>query len=113
MKRNQIDYWELLMKNWYGDPPQWVKTLSRTYLIVRVSNILEETQDLKVTQQDVAEFYDTQAMNMMSGARTLAGWTGDWRPVSELAQFCLDWFKLVDIKGMRRVSRKRGLVPKF
>ena len=38
-------------------------------------------QSLSGTLADIAEFYRTQARNLGSGIRTLAGLPGDWRPI--------------------------------
>lgn len=46
----------------------------------------------------------------MSGCRTLAGIVGDWRPVDRV---CLEHFKQVNVKALRREARKAGLIPKF
>jgi hypothetical protein len=61
----------------------------------------------------VAHFFATQVGNLLSGCRTLAGLAGDWRSISELAQACLDWFKLVNVVGIRRAARRLGLLPRF
>lgn len=55
----------------------------------------------------------TEAHDLLSGCRTLAGLTGDWRPLSELAGLALAWFMRVNLAGMRREARCRGLTPKF
>ena len=68
---------------------------------------------MKITVSDVAEFYRSQARNLGSGIRTLAGLHGDWRPMSELADIALSWFKSVNVEGMRRAARKVGLEPRF
>lgn len=68
---------------------------------------------VRVTPDDVAGFFATQARNLASGCRTLAGVAGDRRGVSELAQACLDWFEWVNVAGVRRAARRRGLVPRF
>jgi hypothetical protein len=34
-----------------------------------------------------------------SGCRTLAGITGDWSPIDQLARECLAWFKFVNRMG--------------
>jgi hypothetical protein len=61
---------------------------------------------------DVARYYQTEARSM-SGCRTLAGIVGDWRPVDRVARVCLEHFKQVNVKALRREARKAGLIPKF
>jgi len=73
----------------------------------------EWTATLKITLADVAEFYAEQAHNLSSGIRSLAGLYGDWRTISDLADLALDWFRQVNVEGMRRAAKKVGLIPKF
>ncbi|MEO2090246.1 MAG: hypothetical protein ABGY75_12200, partial [Gemmataceae bacterium] len=77
--------------------------------------VAEGSKEPRVVENvdDVAEFFATQARNLNSGCRTLAGLTGDWRAISELAQTCLDWFKCENVVGMRRAARRRHLIPQF
>ncbi|MCU0705582.1 MAG: hypothetical protein MUF18_16530 [Fimbriiglobus sp.] len=91
----------------------FVRRAGKSVLVVRCGDGFGGQQTIRVTPDDVAEFFATQATNLSSGCRTLAGLTGDWRGVSELAQACLDWFKNVNAAGMRRAARRRGLIPRF
>lgn len=90
----------------------FVVRAGKTFLVLRCNDVFEEERTLRVTLDDVAVFFRWQAGNY-SGCRTLAGLTGDWRPVSELARACLDYLKTVNVVGMRRAARKVGLVPRF
>lgn len=92
---------------------EFVERAGKTFLTVRTANVFGEPVSLKITLADVAEFYRTQAHNLGSGVRTLAGLHGDWRPISELADLALSWFKSVNVVGMRRAAWKVGLEPKF
>ena len=91
----------------------FVQRAGKTFLVVRCGDVFGDERTVRVTPDDVAEFFATQARNLASGCRTLAGLTGDWRSVSELAQACLDWFKCVNVVGMRRAARSRHLIPRF
>lgn len=91
----------------------FVQRAGKTFLVVRCGDGCSGQQTIRVTPDDLAAFFATQAPNLTSGCRTLAGLTGDWRAVSELAQACLDWFKNVNVAGMRRAARRRGLIPRF
>ncbi len=86
---------------------------NRSTLVIRCNNVFDEQTSLTVTLADVAEYYDAQARNLTSGCRTLAGLTGDWLQIDQLAFLALGWFKRVNIVGMRRAARRRGLEPKF
>src|SRR3954452_11448864 len=90
---------------------EFVERAGKSFLTVRTTNVFGEPTTLKITLDDVAEFYLTQARNLGSGIRTLAGLHGDWRPTSQLADIALGWFKSVNIEGMRLAARKVGLEP--
>jgi hypothetical protein len=91
----------------------FVKRAGKSFLVIRASNVFDDQETVKITPDNLAEFYATEARNITSGLRTLAGLSGDWRPVSNLADIALGWFKRVNIEGMRRAGRKVGLTPKF
>lgn len=91
----------------------FVERAGKSFLTVRTTNVFGEPISLKISPADLAEFYRTQANNLSSGIRTLAGQHGDWRPISELADLALSWFKVVNVEGMRRAARRVGLEPKF
>jgi hypothetical protein len=91
----------------------FVEQAGKTFLVIRASNVFDETETVRITPDNLAEFYATQANNLGSGCRTLAGLTGDWRPISDLADTALSWFKHINIEAMRRAARKRGLEPRF
>jgi hypothetical protein len=85
----------------------------KNYLTVRAADDFGEPTKVKITPANLADFYATQANNLTSGIRSLAGLYGDWRLVSQLADLALDWFKTVNVEGMRRAARKAGLAAKF
>jgi hypothetical protein len=91
----------------------FVQRAGKTFLILRCGDVFGEEQTVRVTPTNLVEFFATQASKLLSGCRTLAGLTGDWRPMSELAQLCLDWFKIVNVVCVRRAARRFGLVPRF
>jgi len=92
---------------------EFVVKEGKTYLKIRVSNVFDTVSVQKFTISDVVEYFATQARNITSGCRVLGGLAGDWRPVDELAHYCLEYFKSVNIKELRRVSKQFGLTPKF
>ena len=91
----------------------FVRKANKTSLVVRCQNVFEEEIDLTISLDDVAEYYATQARNLSSGCRTLAGLTGDWRYVDQLASMALEWFKQVNVVGMRAAGRRHGIEPRF
>jgi hypothetical protein len=92
---------------------EFVQRAGKNFLVVKVSDVFGEPTTIKITPTNLAEFYATQANNLSSGIRSLAGLAGDWRPISALADLALDWFKSVNVEGMRRAARRVGLTPEF
>jgi len=68
---------------------------------------------ITVAIDDILEYFKTQANNIVSGCRTLAGHSGDWRPIDNLAQECLAYYKETNIDKLREKSIEAGLTPKF
>ena len=92
---------------------EFVERAGKSFLVIRAADVFGEATTIRITPINLAEFYATQANNLSSGIRTLAGLPGDWRPISDLADVALSWFKSVNIEGMRRAGRRVGLVPRF
>lgn len=97
-------------KDMLGD---FVQQAGKSFLVLNVTDVFGQPTKLKVTPADLAIFYATQAHHLGSGIRTLAGLHGDWRPISELSDLSLSWFKHINIEGMRTAAKKVGLVPRF
>lgn len=91
----------------------FVKRAGKSFLLIRASNVFGEPETVKITPDNLAEFYATQANNLSSGIRTLAGLSGDWRPISRLADLALAWFKHANVEAMRKAGRRVGLEPRF
>ena len=81
-------------------------------VVITVSD-WEGLKRLTITLDDVAEYYKTQASNITSGCRILSGHVGDWRQIDAIAYQVLEYFKEVNIEGMRRAAKRVGLIPKF
>ena len=64
----------------------FVQRAGKTFLVVRCGDVFGDERTVRVTPDDVAEFFATQARNLASGYRMLAGLTGDWRSISEPEQ---------------------------
>ncbi len=91
----------------------FVKGAGKRFLVIRGTNVFGKPKTVRITPANLAEFYATQAGDLLSGMRTLAGFAGDWRPISTLAELALSGFKRVNVEGMRRAARRVGLVPRF
>ncbi len=92
--------------------PEYILDAGKSFIKIRVSD-WQGDQDLIVTVEDVIEYYRYEAGNITSGCRIIAGYAGDWRPIDILSKECLEWFKFVNIEGLRQEGRKYGLIPKF
>jgi len=91
----------------------FVEEAGETFLVIRAENAVGEPQTIRITLDNLAEFYATQADELTSHTRTLAGLSGNWFSISVLADFAHRWFQRVNIEGMRQAARKVGLEPRF
>lgn len=98
---------------YYDGPPEYLRHVTREKVTVKVDGGWQGVDEHIVTIADVARYYAYEANNIVSGCRKLGAIVGDWRPVDRIAKECLEIFKCVNLEGMRRESRKLGLVPKF
>lgn len=100
------------MQAFYGGAiPGYIVKAGKTFLMVRLAQWDDKVYPTKITLTDVVEYYRTQANNLSSGIRSIAGFSGDWRHIDNVAKECLAWFKYVNVKQLRRQSRKVGLEP--
>jgi len=91
---------------------QFVKQ-GKTFVIVPLAEDWQyPAREKKVRIEDVARYFAREA-GSMSGCRSLAGITGDWRCIDIIANDVLEYFKVVNPEAMRREARKLGLEPKF
>lgn len=91
---------------------QFVKQ-GKTFVVVGLAEDWQyPRREKKIRIGDVAKYFAHQA-GSMSGCRSLAGITGDWRCIDNIAQDVLEYFKQVNVIGLRRESRKLGLEPRF
>ena len=93
--------------------PGYIRNAGRTFLKIHAGADFTGYQGIKITIGDVALYYAHEACNITSGCRTIGGLTGDWRQIDSLAKECLEWFKYINIEGIRKEARKHGLQPKF
>ena len=96
----------------YEDNPGFART-GKTFVDVRLGVDWQYPARVKrIRIGDIARYFAREA-GSLSGGRSLAGIFGDWRMIDVIAQDVLEYFKSVNITGLRRESRKLGLVPKF
>jgi|GEM_PF-1924916 hypothetical protein len=108
------DIHEKLTAFYEGDIPGYILNAGKNFITLGTGSNVYGDREVKITMDDVADYYRTQAGDAThSGCRTLAGMAGDWRPIDMMARECLEWFKAVNIAGMRRTVERRGLMLKF
>ncbi len=95
---------ELLLEFYQNEIPSYVKSASKNSIDIVVSDF-EGSKRLHITIADVIQYYYTQARNIVSGMRCIAGYYGDWRPIDQLANECLEFFKYAN----RAEVEKQGL----
>ena len=99
----------LALEDFYnGEIPGYVKGAGKTYITIQISD-WEGSRALKIRLKDVLVYYATQARNIWSGIRTLAGYSSDWRPVDALAKEALEWFKYMNKSTLSREAEKYGM----
>lgn len=105
---------ELLDTFYDGEIPGYIVTAGKTYITLLLAQWEGDcAKPVKIRIADVIEYYRSQANNIVSGCRTIAGFTGDWRHVDNIAKECLGWFKYVNVEELRRAGCKVGLEPRF
>ena len=85
-------------------------------LIVNSKNIISllvEGGYKKISVEDVIKYYRYEAPNIESGCRTIASISGDWRPIDNIAKFCLEIFKIINTKDLRKIGKLYGMTAKF
>ena len=102
----RADFWELA-EEFYEEIPEYVVWPGRTFITIMAGNEWQgDPKPLKVTIADAVRYYKSDARNITSGIRTLAGFSSDWRGIDQLAQECLAWFEFVNQDGLRRLARE-------
>jgi hypothetical protein len=112
MKR-VLNFSSKLNEFYNGEVPDYVRGAGKNFIVINAGSEWEGFKQHRITPKDVIAYYATQAPNISSGCRTLAGITGDWRPIDNLAKECLEWFKFVNADALRREGLKVGLEAKF
>jgi len=109
-----MDYQDKLDDFYSDEVPGYIHGAGKTFIkIMEGEDWMGGPKVKKITLADVVRHYAVDARNLLSGCRSLGPVVGDWRGVSNLAAECLEWFKFVNVDGLRRESRKAGLIPKF
>ena len=82
----------------------------KTFVDVRLAENWQYSARVKrIRLANVIEYYHSQARNISSGMRSIAGIHGDWRQIDYIATDCLEYFKCVNRPALERESRKYGM----
>ena len=93
----------------FGDGlPEYFTKVSKNSISVKVSD-WSGSKTIKVTPAEIVRYFHSDARNISSGIRTLGGWSGDWRPVDELAQEILAVYKIINRPALEREAKKYGM----
>jgi len=111
---NDVNYQDQLEDFYDYEVPEYVHGAGKTFIkIMEGADWMGGPTVKKITLADVIKHYAGDARNLTSGCRSLGPIVGDWRGVSNLAKECLEWFKFVNLDGLRSEARKVGMTPKF
>lgn len=96
-----------------GDVPEYLEIRNKNKIIIKA----EEWEGagikkVEITPEDIIRYYKTQAGGM-SGVRTLAGFSTDWRMVDNMAKESLEIFKIINPERLRTLAKRQGMTPKF
>ena len=103
------------IKEFYNyEVPGYVIGGNMEVLYLRVGDELFGEEEICVTIDDVCRFYAFEAPRF-SSIKTLSGHSGDHRPISNLADECLQYFKFANMKGLKRELKQYEdiMEPKF
>ena len=110
MAKIKFDAWRELTKFWDDNIPDYVDKVNKNLYTIKASTWEGgEAGLVKITPENLIEYYHTEARNITSGVRTLAGFSGDWRQVDGMAKEALEWFKLVNRPALVREGKKYGM----
>ena len=89
--------------------PGFVKC-GKTFVDVGLAEDWEYPARVKrIRLADVIKYYHSQAGDLTSGMRSIAGIHGDWRQIDYIAKDCLEYFKRVNRPELAREGRKFGM----
>jgi len=100
---------EQLQEFYNSEIPAYISNAGKSFITIKTTTVLDEQINLKITIKDVITYYRVWARNISSGIRKIAGHTGDWRHIDNLAKECLEWFKLVNIDTLAKEGEKYGM----
>jgi len=104
------EQWELLDRMYGGEFPEYLSVRNRNHIEIKAAQWEgAPVRVVKITPEDVIEYYRSQARDITSGIRTLAGFSGDWRMVDNMAKESLEVFKIINHDALVRLGKGYGM----
>jgi len=104
------DHAEELYKLYGGSIPSYLNIVNKNKITIRAEQWEGAgAKEITITPKDVVDYYHTEARNITSGARSLAGFAGDWRMVDGMAKEALEVFKILNKPALEREAKKHGM----
>lgn len=96
--------------------PAYIKVVSEGIIKIK-AEVWEGAGNkwIKITPIDVINYYrqgNSMGCASMSGCRTLATFTTDWRMVDNMAKECLEVFKIINREALEKEGKKYGMEMK-
>jgi len=114
IKKSTEDIWEKLDSLYTEGIPKYLKVVSKNKIQIKAGEWEgAPVRWITVTPKDVIDYYRPNrrmgASEIMSGARTLAGFTTDWRMVDNMAKESLEIFKILNRSALEKEGKKYGM----
>ncbi len=113
IKKEEKTIDEELMEMYDFDVPKYLKVLSKNRIQIRAGQWEgAPTKWITITPKDVINYYrqdNPMGCAGMSGARTLAGFTTDWRMVDNMAKESLEIFKRINRPALVKEGKMHGM----
>lgn len=93
-----VDFYE-------GFVPRHIRDAGEDFIIIS----FEKQGKQKITMKHVVEYYKAP-LPMNTGLAYLGKAFGDLRQIDNLAKECLEWFKHVNLDGLKQEAEKQGLI---
>jgi len=101
---------EKILDLYGGEIPNYLKIVSKNKIKIR-AEVWEGAgaKWITITPKDVIKYYATQAGNICSGIRCIAGFCSDWRMVDNMAKEALEIFKTINKPALRKYAKQYGM----
>ena len=102
------EQWEQVDRMFDGNTPEYLNIVSRNLIKITISD-WQGSKEIFVKPKNIIDYYHTNAQNTTSGLRTLAGHSGDWRPINDMTNLLFEIFKIINLQALERENKKYGM----